>query len=90
MTEDTPAAAAIAVAAVAAARRVIALADAKTLGSSAFVQFATLDQVDEIAVAGRVTNAAVQPFYDRGVNVVHSAPDMVAEGSAPVLERTSS
>ena len=90
MTEDTPAAAAVAVAAVAAARHVIALADARTLGSSAFVQFATLNQVDEIAVAGRVSSGAVQPFLDRGVSVVRSAPDMVVEGSAPLLERTSS
>lgn len=84
LTEATPAAAAAAVAAVAAARYVIALGDARTLGSSAFVQFATLDQIDEIAVAGRVSNGALQPFFDRGVSVVQSAPDTVAARPVPM------
>ena len=45
----------------------IALASPATLGTSAFVQFATLDQVDLIAVAGSPSQAVLQPFAERGI-----------------------
>ena len=65
-------------------------ADAHTLGASAFVQFATLDEVHEMTVAGRVSEDTVQPLYDRGVLVVHSAPDSVAGPPVPIMEESSS
>lgn len=68
--ENTPAAAAVSQAAVATARRVIAMADDETLGVAAFVQFATLDEVDLIAVTGAPSQEALQPFTDRGVSIM--------------------
>ncbi|MET0694728.1 MAG: DeoR/GlpR family DNA-binding transcription regulator [Propionibacteriaceae bacterium] len=90
LSESTPGAAAVAQAAVTAARCVLVLADAQTLGAAAFVQFATLDQVDQIAVAGPVSVATLQPFYDRGVSVALSPPDSVAGEGVRTLEETSS
>lgn len=69
LSQATPAAAAVSEAEVASAERVIALADGQALGSSAFVQFASLDQIHQIAVTGRPAASAVQPFLDRGVSV---------------------
>jgi energy-coupling factor transport system ATP-binding protein len=51
------------------ADRVIALASRVTLGASGFVQFATLDQVDLIAVAGSPSQAVLQPFAERGIEL---------------------
>lgn len=78
LSEDTPAAAAVSQAAVSAARRVIALADDETLGVTAFVQFATVDEVDVIAVAGSPSPGALQPFTDRGVSIVALVDGSVA------------
>ena len=47
--------------------RVIALAGVDTLGVSAFVQFASLEQIDSIAVSGSPSQAALQPFLERGI-----------------------
>jgi DeoR/GlpR family transcriptional regulator of sugar metabolism len=73
LTHTTPAAAAVSQVEVASAEQVIALADADTLGASAFVQFARLDQIDLLAVAGTPGHTDLQPFLDRGV-VVSAAP----------------
>jgi DeoR family transcriptional regulator, fructose operon transcriptional repressor len=69
LTEATPAAAAVSQALVAAGDRVITLAASDTFGVSAFVQFAYLDQIDAIAVAGSPTQAALQPFRERGITI---------------------
>ncbi len=69
LTQTTPAAAAVSQVEVASGQRVIALASAGTLGVSAFVQFAGLDDVNLIAVSGTPSPAAVQPFLDRGLAV---------------------
>ena len=69
LTQATPAAAAVSQVEVGCADRVIALAGPATLGVSAFVQFAALDQVDLLAVAGRPAPALLQPFIDRGVTI---------------------
>ncbi len=69
LTQATPAAAAVSQVEVRCADRVIALAGPATLGVSAFVQFAALDQVDLLAVAGRPAPSLLQPFIDRGVTV---------------------
>ncbi len=69
LTQATPAAAAVSQVEVASAERVIALLDANLLGTAAFVQFADLDDVDLLAVAGRPSQAALQPFLDRGIAV---------------------
>lgn len=66
LTQATPAAAAVSQVEVASSQRVIALVDADTLGLSAFVQFAGLDEIDLIAVSGSPSPAALQPFLDRG------------------------
>jgi DeoR/GlpR family transcriptional regulator of sugar metabolism len=78
LSENTPAAAAVAQAAVSAARSVIVLANAQTLGSAAFVQYATLAQVDQIAVAGEVSDDTLKPFYERGTSIVVSPPESEA------------
>ena len=70
LTEATPAAAAVSQAEVAAADRVIALAGPRSLGVSAFVQFASLDQVGCVAVAGSPSQAALQPFLERGIIII--------------------
>jgi DeoR family fructose operon transcriptional repressor len=69
LTEATPAAAAVSQTLVAAGDKVIALASADSFGASAFIQFASLDQIDVIAVAGSPNQAAVQPFVERGITI---------------------
>jgi DeoR family transcriptional regulator, fructose operon transcriptional repressor len=72
LSQATPAAAAVSESEVRCGRKVIALVDSSALGSSAFVQFATLDQVDQIAVTGFPDTSLVQPFVDRGVRVLQT------------------
>jgi DeoR family fructose operon transcriptional repressor len=74
LSQDTPAAAAVSQLEVASADRVIVLADAGTVGTTAFVQFARLDQVDLLAVAGAPDAAALQPFLDHDL-AVSTAPN---------------
>jgi DeoR family fructose operon transcriptional repressor len=69
LTQATPAAAAVSQVEVASGEWVIALADRDSLGASAFVQFASLEQIDSIAVAGSPSQAAVQPFVERGITI---------------------
>jgi len=69
LSEATPAAAAVSQAEVAAGERVIALAGADNFGVSAFVQFASLDQIHAIAVAGSPSQAALQPYLERGITI---------------------
>ena len=69
LSQATPAAAAVSQAEVASGERVIALAGADNLGVSAFVQFASLEQIDSIAVAGSPSQAALQPFLERGITI---------------------
>ncbi len=69
LTQSTPAAAAVSQVEVSCADRVIALATAATLGTSALVRFASIDQIEHIAVAGSISPGALQPFIDRGVSV---------------------
>ena len=66
LTEATTAAAAVAQVEVASGQRVVVLAGPASLGRSAFVAFAGLQDVDEIAVAGRPSQAVLQPFLERG------------------------
>jgi DeoR family fructose operon transcriptional repressor len=67
LTQSTPAAAAVSQVEVSSGARVIALASTRTLGVSAFVQFATLEEVDLIAVSGSPSPATLQPFAERGI-----------------------
>ncbi len=83
LSQDTPAAAAVSQAEIAAGRRVIAVADAQTLGASAFVQFATLDQIDQIVVAGSASGAVLQPFFDRGISLSVVRTDQSDQGRQP-------
>jgi DeoR family transcriptional regulator, fructose operon transcriptional repressor len=69
LTQATPAAAAVSQIEVASGERVIALAGIDSLGASAFVQFASLEQIDSIAVAGSPSQAALQPFLERGITI---------------------
>jgi DeoR/GlpR family transcriptional regulator of sugar metabolism len=70
LTEATSAAAAASQAEVASGDQVIALAGPDSLGVSAFVQFASLDQIDSLAVAGSPSQAALQPFLERGITII--------------------
>jgi hypothetical protein len=45
------------------------LAGADSFGVSAFVQFASLEQIDSIAVTGSPSEAALQPFLERGIPI---------------------
>jgi DeoR/GlpR family transcriptional regulator of sugar metabolism len=54
---------------VASGERVIALADRDSFGASAFVKFASLEETDTIAVAGAPSEAALQPFVERGITI---------------------
>jgi DeoR family fructose operon transcriptional repressor len=69
LTQATPAAAAVSRVEVTSGERVIALADRDSFGASAFVQFASLQQIDSIAVAGTPNQAAVQPFAEHGITI---------------------
>jgi DeoR family fructose operon transcriptional repressor len=69
LTQATPAAAAVSQIEVASGERVVALAGVGSLGTSAFVQFASLEQIDSIAVAGSPSQAVLQPFLERGINI---------------------
>jgi DeoR/GlpR family transcriptional regulator of sugar metabolism len=69
LTEATPAAAAVSQAVVAAGEEVIVLADPGTFGVSAFIQFASIDEINAIAVAGSPNQAALQPFRERGITI---------------------
>lgn len=69
LTQATPAAAAVSQVEVASGQQVIALASSATLGTSAFVQFARLDEIDLIAVSGTPSPGSLQPFLDRGLTV---------------------
>ena len=73
LTQATPAAAAVSQLEVASADRVVVLADAASVGTTAFVQFARLDQVDLLAVAGAPSADALQPFLDHGLAVSAAA-----------------
>jgi DeoR/GlpR family transcriptional regulator of sugar metabolism len=55
---------------VACADKVVALATQHSLGVSAFVQFASLDHVDSLAVAGAPSQATLQPFLERGITTI--------------------
>ena len=67
--QPTPAAAAVSRAEVACGRTVIALADASYLGAAAFVQFATITEIDRLVLSGRPPAAVVQSFLDRGLDI---------------------
>jgi DeoR family transcriptional regulator, fructose operon transcriptional repressor len=69
LTQATPAAAAVSQVEVASGERVIALADRDSFGASAFVRFASLEETDTIAVAGAPSEAALQPFVERGITI---------------------
>jgi len=72
LTHATPAAAAVSQVEVSSGARVIALADTHSLGTSAFVQFAELNEIKLIEVAGTPSPAVLQPLAELGV-VIHSA-----------------
>lgn len=67
LSQHTPAAAAVAEAEVACAQTVIALVDEQTLGRTAFVRFAGIEQVELVVVSGRPDAATLQPLLERGV-----------------------
>ena len=69
LSDLTPAGAAICRAQTRVGRRVIALADAEAVGRAAFVTFATIEEIDEVAVAGTVPEKRHKPFIDRGLSL---------------------
>jgi DeoR family transcriptional regulator, fructose operon transcriptional repressor len=69
LTEATPGAAAVSQVVVASGERVIALAGPESFGVSAFIQFASLDQIDSIAEAVCPSQAALQPFLERSIAI---------------------
>jgi DeoR family glycerol-3-phosphate regulon repressor/DeoR family fructose operon transcriptional repressor len=69
LTEATPATAAVSQVVVAAGDQVIALAGPGSFGVSAFIQFAPVDQIDAIAVAGSPSQAILQQFLERGITI---------------------
>jgi DeoR family transcriptional regulator, fructose operon transcriptional repressor len=69
LTEATPATAAVSQVVVAAGDQVIALAGPGSFGVSAFIQFAPVDQIDAIAVAGSPSQAVLQQFLECGITI---------------------
>jgi DeoR family transcriptional regulator, fructose operon transcriptional repressor len=54
---------------VAAGDQVSALAGPRSFGVSAFIQFASVDQIDAIAVTGSPDQAVLQQFLERGITL---------------------
>jgi DeoR/GlpR family transcriptional regulator of sugar metabolism len=76
LSDPTPSGAAIAKALTRVGRRVIGLADAGAIGRATFVTFATIEEIDEVSVAGTMTDKQRRPFVDRGVDLtVVPSPD---------------
>jgi DeoR family transcriptional regulator, fructose operon transcriptional repressor len=69
LTQATPAAAAVSQVEVASGEQIIALADQDSFGASGFVQFASLEQIDSVAVSGTPSQAALQSFVERGITI---------------------
>jgi DeoR/GlpR family transcriptional regulator of sugar metabolism len=67
--QSTPAAAAVSAAEVSCAQSVIAVAEADAVGRAAFVQFATINDIDRLMVSGQPDPAALEPFRDRGLDL---------------------
>jgi DeoR/GlpR family transcriptional regulator of sugar metabolism len=67
--QSTPAAAAVSAVEVSCAQSVIALAEANVVGRAAFVQFATLKDIDRLMVSGKPDPAVLEPFRDRGLDL---------------------
>ena len=68
--QSTPPAAAVSRAEVGCGQNVIVLADAAAIGRPAFVQFATWREIDTVMLSGRPAAGELQPFRERGVEVV--------------------
>jgi DeoR/GlpR family transcriptional regulator of sugar metabolism len=81
--QSTPAAAAVSSAEVSCARSVIALAEADVVGHAAFVQFATLNDIDRLMVSGQPASAALEPFHDRGMDLAVVEEDVEKAPSGP-------
>jgi DeoR family transcriptional regulator, fructose operon transcriptional repressor len=81
--QSTPAAAAVSSAEVSCARSVIALAEADVVGHPAFVQFATLNNINRLMVSGQPGPAALEPFRDRGLDLTVVEADTEKVPSRP-------
>ncbi|SDT14070.1 DeoR family transcriptional regulator, fructose operon transcriptional repressor [Microlunatus soli] len=79
LTDPTPGGAAVNRAETLVGGRVIAMVDAASVGAAAFVQFATIDEIDELAIAGDVAAKLLQHFIDRGIELTVAPADQ-AEG----------
>ncbi|WP_168207555.1 DeoR/GlpR family DNA-binding transcription regulator [Microlunatus elymi] len=75
LTDHSPAGAAVSRAETLVGRRVIAIADASAAGKSAFVQFASIDEIDELAFAGEVDDQQLRPFRERGLPLMVAPED---------------
>ncbi len=73
LTQATPAAAAVSQVEVASGQWLIALATPAILGTSAFVQFAGLAEIDLLALSGSPDGATLQPFVERGIAISTAA-----------------
>lgn len=69
LSESTPAAAAIASAQIQCSDRRIAVCPAAVLGHTAFVKYASLDDIDKIVATGPVDPLVAQRFRDAGVTL---------------------
>ena len=83
--QPTPAAAAVSAAEVSCAQSVIAVAEADVVGRAAFVQFATLSDIDRLMVAGQPDPAVLEPFRDRGLDLT-----VVEDDTADATEKAPS
>ena len=81
--QSTPAAAAVSSAEVSCARSVIALAEADVVGHPAFVQFATLNNINRLMVSGQPGPAALELFRDRGLDLTVVEADTEKVPSRP-------
>lgn len=74
LTQQTPAAAAVSEAEVAAGTTVVALTAPEALGGTALVRFAPVESVDLLAVAGTVPDGALRPYREAGIKIITGGP----------------
>ncbi len=91
LSESTPSAAAVAQAIVSCSERRLVVCTGQALGHSSFVQFARLDEIDHLFVAGRPDGAAARSLLDQGVpmTVLTASPHAGPADLRPVAQTHS-
>ncbi len=91
LSESTPAAAAVAQAAIQCATQRIVACSGAVLGRTAFVKYAELSEADRILVAGHADPATVQQFHQSGIDpeIISAVPEAVTAPATGQHVRTA-